>query len=273
MVKQGSILVVDDDPGLLEAVSATLGAHYHVETVLTASAAIDAISSRPFDLLLLDHRLPDIPGTEVLRFVKKLFPSTIVVIITGVGSEDVAIQALRGGARDYLRKPFNAKDLEARVGTLLRLRKAGLERRRNPLVEPSLIEVPAGASNGGDPEAPARARSMMRAIGYIEEHLEEALHLTEVAEVAGMSKFHFCRRFQVYTGQHFREFLARRRIERAKALMKQEGRTLTDIFRDVGFKDMTHFIRVFKRFEGQLPSEFRRHAREGTPGSNPSPSS
>lgn len=260
MATEGSILVVDDDPGLLEAVTAALGARYRLETATTASAAIDAICSRPFDLLLLDHRLPDFPGTEVLRFVKKLFPSTLVIIITGVGSEEVAIQALRGGARDYLRKPFDSRELERRVGALLALRRGSIERRRNPLVEPSILEVPTGAPNADDPETADRARAIIRAVRHIEEHLEEALSLAEVARMAGMSKFHFCRRFRACTGQHFREFLARRRIERAKELMKQHGRTLTDIFRDVGFKDMTHFGRVFKRLEGRLPSEFRRQS-------------
>lgn len=60
------------------------------------------------------------------------------------------------------------------------------------------------------------------------------------------------------TGLTFREYLARRRIARAKELLRDKGRTITDIFRDVGFKDMTHFGRVFKKLEGQLPSEFRR---------------
>jgi two-component system response regulator YesN len=272
MAAEGSILVVDDDPGLLEAVTATLGARYHVETATTAAAAIDAICSRPFDLLLLDHQLPDFPGTEVLRFVKKLFPSTLVIIITGVGSEEVAIQALRGGARDYLRKPFGSRELEARVRTLLGLRRTSVERRRNPLVEASILKLPQGAPCADDPETAECARALIRALRLIDEHLEDALRLAEVARVAGMSKFHFCRRFQAYTGQRFSEFLARRRIERAKELMRHQGRTLTDIFRDDGFKDMTHFGRVFKRLEGQLPSEFRRHTRDDAPESVPSSS-
>ena len=265
-----SVLVVDDDPGVGEAISSALGASYRVQTATTAMAALEAISSVPFDLVFLDHRLPDLPGTDVLRVIKRFFPSTLVILITGYGTEDVAVDAFRGGARDYLKKPFSYQELHQRIAPLLALRRKSAERRQNPFLRVAgLPDSPE--PNGDDPETTHRARAILRAVRYIDEHLEESLRLAEVARVAGMSKFHFCRRFHAYTGQHFREFLARRRIERAKELMKQQGRSLTDIFRDVGFKDMTHFGRVFKRFEAQLPSEFRRRARGGTPESIPSP--
>jgi YesN/AraC family two-component response regulator len=256
MASADSILVVDDDPAVCEAITSALASHYQVQAASTASAALDALCAKPFDLILLDHRLPDLSGTDVLRLVKRFFSSTIVILITGFGSEDIAVDAFRGGARDYLRKPIDCRELQARVALLLELRR-GTERRLNPFVQTT--ELPAsGGPNGDDPETTDRARAIFRAIRHIEAHLDATLSLADVARVAGMSKFHFCRRFQAHTGQHFREFLARRRIERAKELLKTQGRTITDIFRDVGFKDMTHFGRVFKRLEGQLPSEFRR---------------
>lgn len=86
----------------------------------------------------------------------------------------------------------------------------------------------------------------------------DAIVVDAVAQAAGMSKDQFCQRFKTVTGLTFREYLARRRIARAKELLKNQGRTITDVFRDVGFKDMTHFGRIFKKLEGQLPSECRR---------------
>lgn len=229
---------------------------------MSASAALDAVCARHFDLVLLDYQLPDIPGTEILKLVKRFFPSMLVVMITGAGSEEVAIQALRGGARDYLRKPFGMEQLLAHVESLLNLRRGGIERRRNPFVQlPEGEEDPAG---GEDQESVERTRAIFRAVRFIDENLDATLTLAEVARVAGMSKFHFCRRFCACTGVHFREFLAKRRVERAKELLAAEGRSITDIFREVGFKDMTHFARVFKRVAGELPSEFRRRSRGET---------
>jgi YesN/AraC family two-component response regulator len=252
-----SILVVDDDPGIGEAISSALGVSYRVQTATTAMAALEAISSAPFDLVFLDHLLPDLPGTEVLRVIKRFFPSTLVILITGHGSEEVAVDAFRGGARDYLKKPFSYQELHRRIAPLLALRRDSVERRMNPLVHVAGLPDPSRPS-GDDPETTHRARAILRAVRYIEEHLDATLSLAHVAQVAGMSKYHFCRQFRECTGQYFREFLARRRVERAKELLKRQGRTITDVFRDVGFKDMTHFTRVFKRLEGQLPSEYRR---------------
>lgn len=258
MVTACSVLVVDDDPGVGEAISSALGASYCVQTATTGAAALEAISSVPFDLVFLDYHLPDLPGTDVLRVIKRFFPSTLVILITGYGTEDVAVDAFRGGARDYLKKPFSYQELHQRVAPLLALRRKSAERRQNPFLRVAgLPDSPE--PNGDDPETTHRARAVLRAVRYIEANLDATLSLAEVARVAGMSKFHFCRRFQECTGQHFREFLARRRVERAKELLKRQGRTITDIFRDVGFKDMTHFTRVFKRLVGELPSDFRRH--------------
>jgi AraC family transcriptional regulator len=98
----------------------------------------------------------------------------------------------------------------------------------------------------------------------MDEHLDSVLSLADVARAAGMSKYHFCRRFKASTGLHFREYLARRRITRAKQLLQDSNRTVTDVFREVGFKDMTHFGRVFKKIEGRLPSEYRRRGEGDT---------
>jgi len=263
MVSAGTILVVDDDPGVREALEAALSIRYRVQTAASASAALDALASRRFDLILLDYRLPDLPGTSVLQAIKRFFPSTLVILMTGFGTEDVAVQALRGGARDYIRKPVDLQDLHSRVAALLALRRAEMTHRLNPYVHRT---DPAAPWPPQEPELQTAesGRAMLKALRYIEEHLDSGLRLAEVARAAGMSKYHFCRRFRASTGLYFREYLARQRIARAKELLKNGDQSVTDVFREVGFKDMTHFSRVFKKLEGKLPSEFRRRREDGS---------
>ena len=81
-----------------------------------------------------------------------------------------------------------------------------------------------------------------------------------------MSKFHFCRNFKSEMGLTFGEFLARRRIARAVELLRDPDRSLTDIYLDVGFKDMSHYGGVFRKLTGQSPSRFRRMAAETAGG-------
>ena len=64
--------------------------------------------------------------------------------------------------------------------------------------------------------------------------------------------------FKSVTGLTFREFLTRRRIVRAIDLLRDQDRSLTDVYLDVGFKDLSHFSRVFRKVTGQSPSRFRR---------------
>ncbi len=267
MRSAGTLLVVDDDPGVLEALETALSLTYQVHTAATAAAALEALCSNSFDLILLDYRLPDLPGTAVLQAVKRFFPDTMVILMTGVGTEEVAIEALRGGARDYLRKPIDLRDLLARIASLLALRRVGTERRQHPTLRDLDPDAP-WALHTLPPERADRARAILRGLRYMDAHLDSILRLEAVARAAGMSKFHFCRRFKACTGLSFREYLTRRRVARAKELLRTTGRSITDIFPDVGFKDMTHFGRVFKKLEGQLPSEFRRRA-SGDPPRSP----
>ena len=264
MGSAGTILVVDDDAGVREALTAALAPRYAVQTAATASAALDSLSAHPFDLILLDHRLPDLAGTTLLQIIKRFFPSTLVILMTGFGSEEVAIEALRGGARDYLRKPIDCRQLYARIEALLAIRLAEPARRHHPYVQPPDLAGP-GATPAPAAQTPDRARAIFKALRYVDAHLDSVLSLSVVARAAGMSKFHFCRRFKACTGLHFREYLLRRRIARAKELLKTTGQTITDIFPEVGFKDMSHFGRVFKKLEGQPPSEFRRSLRGRLP--------
>jgi YesN/AraC family two-component response regulator len=250
----GSILVVDDDPAVGEAIHAVLGDRYAVRCAHTALEAITAISEATFDLVLLDYQLPDLPGTEVLKLAKRFFPATSVVLITGQGSEEVAAQALRGGARDYLRKPFTLQDLVARVDSLFAVRRNGRERRHDTYTR--MIER-SSVPGRPDPDAD-RSRSILRALQHIDTHLESPLSLQTVAGIAGMSKFHFCRRFKCVTGTTFRAYVIQKRLARAKELLRDEGRSVTAVAREVGFHDLTHFSRAFRKQEGVLPSLYRR---------------
>ncbi len=132
-----SIFVIDDDAGVREALEAALSPRYQVQTAATATAALEILASHHFDLILLDYQLPDLLGTSVLQAIKRLFPSTLVVMMTGFGTEDVAIQALRGGASDYLRKPIDFQDLLTRIDALLTVRRGESEKRLNPSVQRS----------------------------------------------------------------------------------------------------------------------------------------
>lgn len=257
MSAAGRILIVDDDPSLVEALRAALGPYYEILTSNTGLDALELIARQPLDLVLLDYLLPDVSGLTILRTIKKLFPSVLVILITAFGSEDVSVESFRGGARDYLKKPINVSELLARMERLLTARKRTLEAR-----SPVLWEAEPGPPG---PVPGSRAASIQRAVAFIRGHLGTPLTLDQVSREAGMSKFHFCRHFKDFTGLTFREYLARRRITRATELLCDKERSVTEVYLELGFKDMTHFGRVFRKITGQLPSLYRRAAIEPPP--------
>ena len=106
------VLVVDDENTITCALDLLLSDHgYEVKTASTAAEAETLLERRWFDLVLLDLRLPDADGIELLQHVKKTAPETEVVLMTAFGSLDVTIEAIKRGAFYYLEKPFTFEQL------------------------------------------------------------------------------------------------------------------------------------------------------------------
>ena len=109
MNKMEKILIVDDEPFICESLERILREEqYYAASVLRGEAALKLIGEEQFDLVFLDLRLPDLPGLEVLRRIKTLDPDLLVIVMTGYASVESAVEALKMGAYDYIKKPFKA---------------------------------------------------------------------------------------------------------------------------------------------------------------------
>jgi two-component system response regulator GlrR len=120
----GKILVVDDDKNLVELVKMRLeSADYDVATALKEEDAIEAVKRQPFDLSIIDLRLVRQDGISLMQEFHSINPEMPVIILTGHGSIESAVEAMKRGAYSYVTKPFEPRDL------LLQIEKA-LEKRR-----------------------------------------------------------------------------------------------------------------------------------------------
>jgi len=128
------LLVVDDEPLILEGLVRLLAARdYDVTTAGGGCEALIAIGKQQFDVILLDLGMPDLGGNEVLRFVSDRSADTPVIVVSGDSTIDAAIRALRGGAADFVRKPYEPEELLRRIdNTLIRRR---LERENNHILQ------------------------------------------------------------------------------------------------------------------------------------------
>jgi len=237
------ILAVDDDSIVSEFMTFFLGQTYDIRTASTGAEALLSVRRDPVDLVMLDHRLPDRTGLEVLTELRSFHPVLPVVMLTGYGSEWVCAEAFRLGVTDYLQKPVSTIDLLAAVQRIL---SPGVDER----------QITAG------PDAPKGLTArvclqIQRVTGLIQQRYWDRLSLSELARQVGMSKHRLSHRFREVLGVTFRDYLLKVRLERAKVLLAEGHRSITEVAQDVGFGDLPRFDKMFKRYTGFTPSAYR----------------
>jgi signal transduction histidine kinase len=108
--KRARVLIVDDDAGLLQALAEMLQLRLPsltVETSESAVLALQQLSENEYDAIVADIKMPGMDGIQLLKRIRELCPDTPTLLITGHGEHDLAVQALRGGAHDYVQKPID----------------------------------------------------------------------------------------------------------------------------------------------------------------------
>ena len=116
------VLVVDDEPQIIRGLRVILtNAGYRVEEATTKQEALDAVSVRPPDAIVLDLILPDGDGVEVATEIRR-WSQVPIVVLSAVGDERQKVRALDAGADDYVTKPFGSEELLARMRAVLRRR-------------------------------------------------------------------------------------------------------------------------------------------------------
>src|SRR5882762_4203477 len=132
---QYSVLVVDDEPALRKVIRSSLAASgFAVEEAGTGGEAVGAVQRRPFDLVLLDVNMPGMSGVEACRQIRALAPRTGIVMVTVRDSEEDKVRALEAGADDYVTKPFQFRELVARLRAVLRRTHLESEASRQPSI-------------------------------------------------------------------------------------------------------------------------------------------
>jgi PAS domain S-box-containing protein len=114
------ILIVDDEPRMCQSLAKLLGGQgFQVDSANTAKEGIRSLTQTTYDLLLLDIMLPDMNGLEVLEYVHGRYPELLVIMFSGYASIESAVNALKNGAFDYIRKPVEYEELIKRVENAL----------------------------------------------------------------------------------------------------------------------------------------------------------
>ena len=127
---RGRVLIVDDEKVILDLTAIILkNRGYQVSTALSAEDGLAAIERERPELVLLDYMMPNMDGLTALKEIRRRYPDTYVIMFTGKGSEEIAVELMKAGASDYILKPFNNQDMVERIESVLKLRAVELQNR------------------------------------------------------------------------------------------------------------------------------------------------
>ncbi len=209
----------------------------------------------PAELMCFEYDYPDLGGLKALQEAKQRYPSTPIIMLTEQHSEALAVWALRTRVWDYLVKPLSVDQLCSTIALVFHRQACDHSDHISPppwahaLPAPFLPELRVGAG--------PRPGAITHAIAYVENNYPAKIPLQTVAKLCGLGTFQFSRIFKRESGITFREFLVQYRINRAADLFKNPRASVTDVAFTVGFSDLSYFARMFRRYTGSLPSEFR----------------
>jgi two-component system, response regulator YesN len=228
------ILIVDDDAVFRSELNTALDGY----DVIEASNGKDAIQllrkPNEIDLVLLDVMMPGLSGTEILREMKKLSPHLGIIILTGYSSKDIAIDALKGHADEYIEKPLDIDRTKEIIERLLQDRRG---------------ESDVSACGLDD-----KIEKVKR---YIERNCQKKVTLKDAAQAVCLSPKYLSRVFKESTRTGFNEYKLRFVLEKAKQLLSGTGYTIGQISDQMGYQNTESFIRIFEKLTDLTPTEFR----------------
>ena len=123
------------------------------------------------------------------------------------------------------------------------------------------VDVVSGRGHNPERVTPRDRRRAIETALWIDAHAQQPINLESTAQVAGLSPFHFLRLFSKVLGVTPHQYLVRSRLRRAARLLAEDDRPITEVAFEVGFADLSNFVRTFHRAAGISPKGFRRASR------------
>lgn len=230
------ILIVDDDAEFRQELCDFLDDYQVIEAPSGNECLKILKRANEINLVILDVRMPGLSGTEVLEEIKKIDPDLGIIILTGYSSKDVAIEALKGHADDYVEKPVDPQRLKETIEALLAKRRG----------EPDIMAC----------DTKGKIEKIKR---FTLRNRFKKTTLKEAASCVYLSPKYLSRLFKQVTGESFSNYRLTIKMDAAKGLLQKTGYNINQISDKLGYQNTESFIRQFKIRTRLTPAEYRNH--------------
>ena len=202
------------------------------------------------DILFTDIKMPNMDGLTMLAGLKSEFPDMQITVLTGYRDFEYAKRAIHIGVTRFLLKPSKMNEIDEAL----------------QVMTDNLAKIHAGNPDGTLEQAdsdedvqdnPANSHIVRSAIKYLEVHYAEKLTLTQLADKVFVSPWYLSKLLNKFTGMSFSDLLHQARIRRAEKLLDDPSLKIQDISDLLGYYDVTHFSRIFKKMKNMSPNEYR----------------
>lgn len=265
-----SVVIIDDEEIIVRGLTQMMPwGQFSCEVVGSADNGRDGlklIREKKPAILITDICMPGMDGLAMIAAIRDEFPKMQIMILTGYSEFEYAREALHLGVTRLLVKPSKMDELNEALDAMTKnLRHFGigpddamayiggsdnLERISKEDSEDSLPDENEENDN-------VRSFIVRNALDYMKSNYREKLRLEDVADHVYVSQWHLSKLLNKHTDKNFSELMNEIRVEEAKKLLKNPEYRIGDIAEMVGFLDMAHFSRVFRKVAGTSPSEYR----------------
>lgn len=255
-MKSRTILVVDDEPrsreGMRKILEVWAAGNYEILTASNGMAAMQILEEIPVELMITDIRMPGISGLSLISQMreKKLQRKPSVILISGHAEFEYAQQAIQLSVVEYLLKPASREKLIAAVeGALKAVEEQEHIGFMRKIADPQLLAIREEEATLSDP--------VRQAIDYVEMHIEETISLQVVAGLVHLNGSYFSSLFKEQCKMNFSEYVARRKLQKAKELLLRTNLPIVEIATRTGYQDVKYFNKLFKEYEQMSPGQYR----------------
>lgn len=243
------MLVVEDNADVRQFIAGHFSSMFRIVEARNGEEGWEKALEHIPDIIISDVIMPNVNGYEFCERVKndERTSHIPVLLLTALHSKDHEIKGITTGADDYITKPFDLSVLQAKVENMLSIRESLKEKfSRNVILEPSNVEITS-------PDE----RFLRKALEVVEENISDCdLDIETFSEKVGVSRMQLYRKLHALTNMTVKEFIRHIRLKRATQLLVQNKMNVSEVAYEVGFKDLSHFRKCFKREYGMSATEF-----------------